>query len=79
MQPDHGFLWWKRSILQALLVWDFSNFPGPVWDITCPDGRRLLRSELQTIRASAPADVPDHGELFGVQLVFAMQWDWEIS
>lgn len=38
-----------------------NNFPGPSWEVTDPDGRALLRSELQPIRASAPADVPDHG------------------
>ena len=77
--PDRGLLWWKRAILQALLVWDPSNFPGPSWEVTDPNGRPLLRSELQPIRASAPADVPDHGGWLGMQMIFAMQWDWEMG
>jgi hypothetical protein len=79
LQPNRGLLWWKSSILQALLVWDPTNFPGPAWEVTTPDGRPLLRSELQPIRASAAADVPDHGGWLGMQLVLAMQWDWEMS
>ncbi|MBN8603394.1 MAG: hypothetical protein J0M26_20330 [Planctomycetes bacterium] len=26
LQPDRGLLWWKRSILQALLVWAPKQF-----------------------------------------------------
>lgn len=79
LQPDRGLLWWKRTILQTLLVWAPNNFPGTSWEVTDPDGRPLLRSEPQPIRASTLADVPAHVGWFGLQIVFAMQWDWEIS
>jgi hypothetical protein len=79
LQPDRSLLWWKRSILKALLVWAPANVPGPSWEVTDPEGRPLLRSELQPIRASAPADVPDHGGWLGMQMVFTMPWDWEMG
>jgi hypothetical protein len=78
LQVDRGLLWWKRSILQALLVWDSSEFPGPPWEVTTPDGRPLLRSELQPIRSTTPADVPNIGGWLGLQMVFASEWDWDL-
>lgn len=73
LQLDCGLVWWKRSILKAFHVWDPTNFPGPSWEVTDSDGRSLLRSELQPIRASTPADVPDHGGGLGMQMVLGMQ------
>ncbi len=79
LQPDLGLLGWKRSILQALFVWDTSNFPGPAWEPTDANGRPLLRSQLQPRTATAPADVPEHGGWLGMQLVFGMMWDWDLK
>ena len=70
LQPDCGLLWWKRSILQALLVWDPTDFLGPSWEVTAPNVVPLLRSELQPVRASAPANVPDHSGWLGMQKIF---------
>jgi hypothetical protein len=78
LQVDRGLLWWKRSILQALLVWDANDFPGAAWEVTASDGRPLLRNQLQPQRASAPADVPDHSGWLGMQISFGMAWDWEL-
>jgi hypothetical protein len=58
-QPDRGLLWWKCSILQALLVWDPSDFPGPSWEVTALDGTSATsQANCNLIRVSAPADVP---------------------
>lgn len=50
-----------------------------VTPMVCMKLDRPFRSELQPIGASATADVPDHGGWLGMQMVFAMQWDWETS
>ena len=79
LQVDRGLLWWKRSILQALLVWNANDFPGAAWEVTASDGRPLVRNQLQPQRASAPADVPDHSGWLGMQISFGMVWDWNVK
>lgn len=67
---------WKQIVLSKLLVEDPAKGPGsPIW-IPTKNGKPILRDCPIPTSSTDALDVPEHTGWIGLQLTFAVTWDW---
>lgn len=80
--PSGSLLDWKRKVLRALSV-DEEWLGGKVtWEPRrLVDDRfvPLCRNQPKPTRVTQPSDVMDHPGWLGIQITFAVEWDWDLS
>lgn len=73
-----ALLVWKRQILQLLLVETPAHGTmSQAWEPDI-DGVPLLRDQPVPKRCTAVLDVPEHDGWIGLQITFAIAWDWDL-
>lgn len=69
---------WKRDILSLLTVVDKSRKAGSQCWEPSKDGIPLCRSIPRPHRTTGALDVPGHDGWIGMQITFAVEWDWNL-
>lgn len=73
-----SLLIWKRDILSLLTVQDPSRkAASQAWEPS-KDCAPLCRSIPRPIRATSALDVPGHDGWIGMQITWAVEWDWDL-
>lgn len=71
-------LTWKREILQLLTVETPAHGTmSQAWEPS-KDGIPLCRDIPTPVRTTAVLDVPEHTDWRGLQITFAITWDWDL-
>jgi len=69
---------WKRDVLKALLLSDPNlGAASQPWEPLIGD-KPLCREQIRPVTATSPADVPGHQGWVGMQIAFAVSFDWEL-
>jgi hypothetical protein len=73
-----SLLIWKREILSLLTVQDKSRkAASQSWEPS-KNGIPLCRSIPRPLRSTGALEVPDHDAWLGLQITFAVEWDWDL-